>query len=190
MDSLRFGCGLLVVLSFSLPALAAGDDANPFAGTIYQAVATAVVFLVVLVVLKKSAWGKILQGLQDREDKIRQDLQLAENAATEARDTLEKYRQQLAEAQTEGGRIIGESRTDAEKVARQLREEAESQITQLRQRATQEITAAKEQAVQDLYQQIGTLSTAVASQILQREVKAEDQQKLIETSLDELASRN
>jgi len=182
-------CGLLAGLLTPLPALAAGG-ANPFAGTIYQAIATAVVFLVVLVVLKKTAWGKILQGLQDRENRIRQDLTDAEKAAAQADQTLKQYQAKLAEAQAEGGRIIDQSRADAERVAQQIREEAESQITQMRQRATNDIASAKEQAIQDLYSEMASLSTAVASRILNREVKVEDQQQLIETSLDELASKH
>ena len=198
---LALGCGGLLNVAPVTPALAAeavagdahgegGAKPSVFPGTIAQSIAAIIVFLLLLVVLHKMAWGPILKGLQAREEKIRADLDDAERAAAEAKAAAEKHRQQLAEAQVEGGRIIDQSRSDAERVARQLREEAETQIAQLRERATHDIAAAKEQAIQDLYQQVATLSTVVASRILQREVKVEDQQQLIESSLDELARRN
>ena len=58
-----------------------------------------ILFLILLGILGKFVWPPILRGLQEREDKIRFDLQKAEDAATQATGTLEEYKQQLAEAQ-------------------------------------------------------------------------------------------
>lgn len=178
-------------LAITMPGLAAAGAANPFAGRIYQAVAAAIVFVVVLVVLKRSAWGKILEGLQDRENKIRQDLEDAQTAAQKADETLKEYQSKLTEAQAEAQKIIGQSRTDAEKIGQQVKDDAQQQINQMQQRVANDIQAAKEQAVNELYQQIADLSTTMAGRILDREIKAEDQQQLIDDSLKELtAARN
>ena len=78
----------LLLLTLASPAFAAGGS-NPFAGTIYQAIAAAIVFLALFFVLKTKAWGPILKGLQDRETKISNDLAEAERSAKMAQDTLE-----------------------------------------------------------------------------------------------------
>ncbi len=168
--------------------LAAGD--NPFAGTIYQAIAAAIVFIVVLVVLKKMAWGPILTGLQDRENKIKGDLESAEKAANDAQSTLKDYEAKLAAAQEEARQIIEESRVDAQRVAAQLKDQTQSEITQMKDKATREITAAKEQALTELYTQAATMSTQIAGRILKRELNAADQQAIVDESLAQLQAEN
>ncbi len=187
----RFIMGIVpvLVLLAASQSMAAEKGANPFAGTIYQAIAAAIVFIVVLVVLKKYAWGHILQGLQDREDRIRRDLTDAQNAANEADSTLKQYQGKLLEAQSEAQKIIDRSRQDAERIGQQIKDDAQQQITQMRQRATRDIRAAKELALNEVYGDIAELSTAVAGRILQREISATDQQQLIAESLDQLARK-
>ncbi len=180
---------LLAILGLTGVASAApaGDGGGafngPFAGTIYQAIAAAIVFGLTIVILKKMAWGPILQGLVDRENKIKADLQQADNAARQATATLEQYRKQLAESHAEARRIIEQGRADAEKLAAQLQQQAEADINGMRVRAQAEIANAREQAVAELYNQAANLATTVAGKILQRELNPADQQRLVEESL-------
>lgn len=189
MNALIVGIIPMVLLFAASQAAAVGKGANPFEGRIYQAVAAAIVFIVVLVVLKKYAWGNILQGLQDREDRIRRDLTDAQTAANEADATLKQYQAKLHEAQNEAQQIINRSRQDAERIAQQIKDAAQQQITQMRQRATGDIRAAKELALNDVYRDIAELTTQVAGRILHREISDADQQQLIGESLDQLARK-
>ena len=189
MNLLTTGTVPVVLLSVASRTMAAEAGANPFAGTYYQAVATAIVFVVVLVVLKKYAWGNILQGLQDREDKIRRDLQDAQSAAKDADATLKQYQARLLEAQGEAQQIIDRSRRDAEQIAQQIKDDAQQQMTRMRQRATADVRAAKEQALNEIYDEVAELSTTVAGRILRRQISAADQQQLISESLDQLARK-
>ena len=183
---------LLALLVVATPALAAGGEggANPFAGTLYQALAAAIVFFVVLFVLKKKAWGPIITGLQNREDKIKADMDAAEKASTEAAQTLKAYQEQLSQAQTEARKIVDQARADATKVGAQVKAEAESEIKGMKDRALRDMKAAKEQFMTELYAEAATLATTVAGQILKREIKAEDQDKLVQESLAELSKLN
>lgn len=179
---------LLAILGLAGVASAAAEEhakggSTPFAGEIYQAIAAAIVFFLLIVILKKMAWGPILQGLVDREKKIKDDLQQAETAARQATATLEQYRKQLAESHAEARRIIEQGRADAEKLAASLHQQAEADINAMRVRAQAEITNAREQAVAELYSQAATLATSVAGKILQRELNPADQQRLVEESL-------
>ncbi len=179
---------LLASASVLHAAQQAHDEApaSPFAGTIYQAIATAVIFLLLLALLYKMAWGPILQGLQDRENRIKNDLEDAEAAARKANATLMEYQKKLADAAAEAQRQIEQARAEAQKVATQIRTEAEADIRGQRQRAIREIESAKQQALSDLYDQAATLSTQIAGRILQRELNEADHQALISESLAEL----
>ncbi len=166
------------------PVLAAGD-ANPFAGTIYQAIAAATVFLVVFVVLKTKAWGPILKGLQDRENKIKDDLEAAERANKDAHANLKAYQEQLNDAQAEAKRIIDQAKSDAAKVGAQMREQTQSEITMMRTQVQRDIQNAKDQAVKQLVEEVGLLSTQIAGKILKRELRPEDQAALVRDSIEQ-----
>ncbi|MFP4145808.1 MAG: F0F1 ATP synthase subunit B [Phycisphaeraceae bacterium] len=180
----------LVVTSLATPLFAAaeeGEATTPMAGTYYQSLAAVIVFLILLAVLYKWAWGPILSGLQDREGKIQADLASAERRAREANETLAQYQAQLAEARQEAQQMIERSREDARKVAADLRAQAEQEAAQLRERTQRDIETAKEQAITDIYDRTAELSTQIAARILQRQIRPEDQQALVQRSLDELA---
>jgi len=181
---------ILLVMALMLlgatPLLGAEGDANPFAGTIFQAVAAAITFLTVYFVLKAKAWGPILKGLQDRENRIKDDLEQAEAASRNARQTLAEYEQKLVGAQDEARKIIEQGKVDAQKLAASLREQTQAEITLMRQRAQDQIHAAREQALSEIYEQTAVIATQVASRILQREINPEDQRELVERSLTEL----
>lgn len=177
----------LSILTLAAPG---GGGANVFAGTFAQSLAAVIVFLGLLAILYKFAWGPILSGLQDRENRIKSDLENAERASREAAATLDQYKRQLAEAQVEAGRVIAAARTDAEKIAAQIREATQNEIHAMKQRATLEIKAAQEEAIAQVYHQAATLSTQVASQILRRQINPQDQQALVEQSLAEFRKVN
>jgi len=180
----------VIALVPALAAEAAHGEAAPsvFAGTIAQSIAAAIVFLILLGLLYKKAWGPILQGLQDREKRIKDDLEQAERSSREADEKLAEYKEQLANAQAESRKLLAEARADAERVAAQLKATAKGDVDQIRQRAQQDISAAKEQAINEIYAQTASLATQVAGRILQREIRPEDQQQLVEESLQQFRS--
>lgn len=164
----------------------AEGPANPFAGSLYQSIAAILVFLILLAILRWKAWGPILKGLQDRENKIKHDLAEAERAAKEATRALADYHAKIATAQAEARAIIEKSKQDAERVAAQVQEDTRQELAQQKTRALAEIQYAKEQAVSDLYAQAAEIGTHVASRILKREIRPQDQQQLVQESLQQL----
>ncbi len=150
------------------------------------AVWTIVLFLALFAVLAKFVWPPILKGLQAREDKIKSDLEQAEQAAADATAKMEQYQAKLTEAQKEAQQVIEQSRQDAQRVAAQLKDQARGEITQLKDRAASEINIAKQQAITELYGQAAVLATQVAGKILQREIRPEDHQSLIDQSLQQM----
>lgn len=184
---------LLFVLLTAPVAFAAeghGEEPSLFAGTLYQSIAAILVFLILLTVLKKYAWGPIIQGLSDREAKIRADLEQAENAHKQAAGTLEEYRKQLQGAHEEARKIIEQSRNDAQRIAAQIKEQTQTEINAMRVRAQTEIRQAKEQALSEIYTQTADLATDVASRILRKEISAADQRRLVEDSLAAASARS
>ena len=153
-------------------------------------ITTIVVFLIVLAIAAKAIWPKILAGLDEREAKIRDEIRSAEEAREQAKGLLSEYEKNLAEARNEANQMIAKARNDAKAVAEELRKRNESELTELKSRAMQEIEIAKRNAINEIYVEATTLATTIAGKILQREINAEDQQRLVEESLGEMATVN
>lgn len=184
---------LMVLAVLSSNAVMAADDgrkAGLFDGSFLTALAAVIVFSLVLVILGKFAWGPILSGLKDREQKIGDDLQAAEDKAKEAHALLDQYKQQLADAQADARKVIDEARQDAEAVRKRMVAETASEIDALRKRATDEIDQARSAALQEVYGAAGDLAVAVAAKVLQREISDADTAALVDASLKELGQLN
>ena len=177
----------LVLLSF--PAFAAGGGEGSgglFSGDIGNAIWTSAIFLGLLLVLGKFAWGPVLDGMKQREDFIHDSLAKAKADRDEAAALLAKYDGLLAKARSEATAVVEEGRRDAEVLQARIEEKAKAEAEKLITRAKREIGISKETAVKELYSLSGELATDIASRIVRRELTPTDQQRLIEDSIAEL----
>jgi F-type H+-transporting ATPase subunit b len=65
-------------------------------------------------------------------------------------------------------------------------EKANLEANEMIQRAKREIDLAREKAIQDIKSEIVTISTEIASKIIERNLKPEDQRALVENELTKL----
>jgi F-type H+-transporting ATPase subunit b len=162
---------------------------SPFAGNFGNALWTLLIFLIVLYVLGKKAWGPILSGLQRREQFIHDSLEMARRDREAAEARLREYEQKLTAAREEAGRIVEEGRRDAEGVKRQIEQEARTAGEAMIERARREIGVARDTALRDLYERSAELATSMAGSILKRQVSVEDHARLVQEALAELQNR-
>jgi F-type H+-transporting ATPase subunit b len=178
---------MLCMASFARFAAASeGGENNLFAGDIGNAVWTVVIFGLVVAVLGKFAWGPLLNGLQQREQFIRDSLEKAKDDREQAEARLKEYTEQLQAARAEATQIVDEGRRDAEVVKGRIEAETQAETSKMVERAKREVELAKQTAVADLYKTSATLATQIASQILQRELKPDDHERLITDAIKEI----
>ena len=146
-------------------------------------------FVIVFSLLAWKAWPAIKKALQDREDKIRADLERAEAARTEAETQLGDYERQLADARAEAGRIIEEARQAADQVRKDLIAKAESDAADLRMRAGDDIRLATDRAMADLQSRVADLSIELAEKVVEKNLDRETQIQLIENYINNVGSR-
>ena len=151
---------------------------------------TIIIFLVLLAVLKKTAWKPILGGLKARENAIRDSVEAAAKAKAEAERTTRELEAKMAEVQRQAAASLQQAKADAVKVADTIRQQAETEAAALKDRTLREIEGAKQQALSEINSHAAALATAVAGKILKRSVTADDQQRLVDESLAELAKKN
>jgi F-type H+-transporting ATPase subunit b len=144
---------------------------------------TLVTFVVVLIVLKKYAFGPVQQMIDARRAAITADLDAAETARVEAQASLAEYRQQLAEARKEASRIV----EDARKVGEERRAAdvaaLEAETVRLKEQAKAEIAAETRQALSDIKQQVAELTIAATEKLVRTRLDAAEQKRLIDEAL-------
>jgi len=150
------------------------------------AITSIVVFGIVLAILGTTVWPRIVKGLDERSAKIREEIASAEAARQQAKDALEEYEQNLAQARAEAQKMLDQARVEQQKLGVQLRQQTDKEIAELRTRAMRDIESAKKSAVSDLYAEAATLATTIAGRVLQREINPDDQRRLVDESLREL----
>lgn len=188
MQTVLVALGLLVV-PLSAAAAAAeehGGGVSPFAGDIGNALWTLIIFVLVVFVLGKFAWGPILRALQKREDFIRDSLERAKKDREESEARLKEYSDKLVAARAEATAIVDEGRRDGEVLKRKIEENAKAEATATIERAKREIDLATATAVNELYTLSAKLATDVASRIIRKELDDKEHERLITESLEEL----
>lgn len=143
------------------------------------AIWTAVVFLVLLLVLRKFAWGPITQGLDKREQAIADQVAQAERNNQRAQELLAQHEQKLTAAGEEIRKMVEQGRRDAEVAGRQIVDKAKKEAGAEHQRALREIEAATAGALKELSEQSATLAVRLAGKIVGAELNPADHAQLI-----------
>ncbi|MGD0540958.1 MAG: F0F1 ATP synthase subunit B [Tepidisphaeraceae bacterium] len=144
------------------------------------------IFLVVVIILYRTAWKNVLAGLKAREERIRKDIADAESARVKAEATLRQYDARLGEAEQKVRGILNQAATDAEKIATGIRMKAQQDVEEAKELATKEIEAAKHTALTEIYEQTANLATSIAEKIIRRNLNPDDQRELVKQSLEQL----
>jgi F-type H+-transporting ATPase subunit b len=153
-------------------------------------ITTILIFVCLFLILKQTAWKPIQSGLKNREEAIRDSIEAARKAKEEAERTTRELEAKMAEVQRQSATQLQQAKADALKIAETIRTQAEAESAALKDRTLREIDAAKQQAVSEINTHAAELGTAVARKILQRQVTVDDQQRLVEESLSEMARKN
>lgn len=145
-----------------------------------------IVFFIVFAVLAVKVWPTISRALDERNNKIKSEIEQAEAARAQAREALEEYERSLSQARAEAQKMLDETKAQQAKLAAELKAKADAELGQMRERAMRDIDAAKRAALSEIYAEAATLATAVAGKVLGREISGADQTRLVEESLREL----
>jgi F-type H+-transporting ATPase subunit b len=181
---------LAALLAMAAPALAAEAEESPnlFAGDIGNAFWTVLIFVLVLVVLGKYAWGPVLSTLQTRESFIHEALAKAKADRDAAEARLKEYEERLAGARAEATAIVDEGRRDAEAVKRKVEADAKAEADKTIERAKREIQIATDTATKNLYELSARLATDMAARVIGRELSPQDHERLIAEAIDGIST--
>jgi F-type H+-transporting ATPase subunit b len=147
---------------------------------------TIICFLVVLIVLKRVAFGPIQKMIDERRDRIQQAIAEADNAREEARQLLEEHRKLIGRAKAESEEILGEARRLADAQRDRVKQETEEDRQRRLEETRRQIDQATAQALGQIRDEVGKLSLLAAEKITRKSLTGADQQRLIDEALAEI----
>jgi F-type H+-transporting ATPase subunit b len=168
-----------------LAASSTGQD--PLVPSGAELIIGAICFIVVFGILGKMLLPRIQQTLAERTEQIEGGLAKADEAQAEAKELLETYRQQLAEARHEAARMREEAREQGAQIIAEMREQAQAEARRVTESAQAQIEAERQQALISLRAEVGTLATELASRIVGESLADEARQsRMVDRFLGEL----
>ena len=146
---------------------------------------TTMVFLTLLGILWKFAWGPILGAVQAREDGIQETLDRAANERDEAAKLLAEHREQMADARRQGQRMIAEGKEAGERVRQDIEEKARAEGDAMIERARDSIEREKDAALDELRKESVDLALAAAAKLVQESLDEEKDRELVMDFIDQ-----
>lgn len=144
-----------------------------------------VMFLILMALLKKFAWGPLMGIMKQREEHIANEIDEAEKSRQEAQKLLEEQRNLLKEARQEAQNLIENAKKQGDVQREEIIQAARAESARLKEQAKMEIEQQKENAVAAIREQVASLSVLIASKVIEKELDAKDQEKLINEYIQE-----
>ncbi len=151
-----------------------------------ELIAGILAFLIVFFFVWRKALPSINKTLEARQQAITGQLTEAEESKKEAESLLADYRSQLAEAKTEGNRIIEEARIAGDQLKADIVARAEEEAAATLAKAREEAQNEKARALAEARREVGQISVGLAEKIVGESLDGKVQQGLIDRYLEDL----
>ena len=147
---------------------------------------TIVCFLITLYVLRRFAFGPIQKAIDERRERIRQSLEEAERARTEAQGLLEEHRKLIAHARGDADRILAEARRVADAQRERAREETEGDRQRRLEETKRLIEGETQRALEQIRAEVADLTLIATERITGKVLDDEDHKRLIDEAVEDL----
>jgi len=141
------------------------------------------IFIGLIFLLRKYAWGPILSAVNERETSIKDALASAK-AARKEMETLQSDNQRILKvARAEKEAMLKEARNTCSGIINTAKEEAKSEAERILIQAQEAIQNEKRTAINDLKEQVGSIAMDIAEKVLQKELESNDKQEQLISQL-------
>jgi F-type H+-transporting ATPase subunit b len=131
---------------------------------------TLLAFLIVFFVLRKFAWGPILNSLNAREKGIADSLESADRVRREMAQLQSENEALLAQAREERAAMLKDARDTKDRIIAESKDQAKVEANKIIAEAQQAIEAQKMAAITEVKNQVGKLVLEVTEKVLRREL--------------------
>jgi len=150
----------------------------------------AVVFILLLLLLRKFAWKPILNAVNEREQGIKDALESAERAKLEMANLQADNEKLLQEARAEREAMMKEAREIKVKMISDAKEEAQAEANKTIANAQVAIESEKKAAIAELKSTVAELSIEIAEKVVKSELSNKEKQLELVNSMLKDANLN
>jgi F-type H+-transporting ATPase subunit b len=160
-----------------------GDLISPVPGLMIW---TFVTFAIVFFILRRFAFGRIQGIIDQRRQRIRDALDEADKARTEARELRELTRKEREEAKGERERILDETRRQAQAQFDRARHQAEEDLKRRLEENQRELEAENRRMREEIRRDVVELTLLAAEKVTGKTLDAADQRRLVDEAIEEV----
>lgn len=147
---------------------------------------TVVTFLFTFVALRLIAWKPILGALDEREGRIKESLEKAEQAKAQAEQAIAENKANMEASLRRSQELVAEARQEAEKVRTEARDEARAEARRILDEGRRQLEVERRAAVAELRREAASLAIRAAEQLLKKNLGERENRRLVEDFLDQL----
>jgi F-type H+-transporting ATPase subunit b len=150
---------------------------------------TIVIFLIVLAILSRAAYPKILGAVEAREKHIAELTEAAERDRAEAAALADENRKLVEDTRARVHGAVEEARGQAEKMRAEVLDAANRERQEMMERARRDIASEREVALDTVRRDAVVLAMAAAEKLVRRSLDSEDNRRLVRESLAQLGGQ-
>ena len=151
-----------------------------------QFVVNILAFLLLLLILKKFAWGMLLKAIDDRRDKIHSEFEGIEKTKLELDRLKQDYQQHLTRIEEEARAKIQQAVADGRRVASEIEEQARTSSRETLEKTKEAVALEIAKARVELKEQVVDLAIQATHKILQQNLDEETDRRMIESFIREI----
>jgi F-type H+-transporting ATPase subunit b len=147
---------------------------------------TLIAFAITFFVLRRYAFGPIQKAIDERRDRIRESLDEADRARTEAAKLLEQHHALIAQARADSESILSEARRVADSQRDRLKEELDADRERRLEETRKEIEAETRRALQQIRSEVADLTLEATAKVTGKVLDETDHRRLIQEAIGDL----
>ena len=144
------------------------------------------IFIVAAIYLHRRYGRPLSEALRSRRESIKRELEKAREEKEIALRKLAEVEARIKDLNNEVTAIREQAKAEAEAERQRIKAATEAEMTKMRQQAQREIESAAKAARQELRQFAAAESARLAEQAIQREIRSEDDERIIAASVEQL----
>ena len=163
------------------------DTAETFGWNPWLFLSQVISFAIVAFLLRRFAYKPILGVLEERRQRIAEGLLNAEKIKKQLDEAENRYAEILAKANAEAQKMIDEARESSAHLAERKQQEAIAAAEQIIAKAREAAALEHERTMESLKRELGRLVVDTTAKVTGKILTPEDQQRLQEEALRQLA---
>lgn len=146
-------------------------------------------FLILMYLIKLIAWNPITKIMQNRSDKIANDIDSAKNSRDKAAELAQQRQAQLDKTREDANNLINTAKENGQRQREQIVEDARNEASNLKSSAEKDIEQQRQEALANSRKDVASLSIEIATKIISKELNEQDQKGLVDSYIEGLGKQ-